>query len=117
VVISRGQLWWADLGLPRGSAPALRRPVLVISADQYNRSSLQTVTVAALTRTVRLAALPGNVAVPADLGLLDVASVINVTQVATIDRRVLEEPLGVLPDWLLAQVDAGLVRALGLPRA
>ncbi len=37
----RGELWWADLGLPRGSAPALRRPVLIISADQYNRSNLQ----------------------------------------------------------------------------
>jgi mRNA interferase MazF len=117
VVIARGQLWWADLGLPRGSAPALRRPVLVISADQYNRSSLQTVTIVVLTRTSRLAVLPGNVAVPADLGLLGVDSVINVTQVATIDRGTLEEQIGELPDWILAQVDAGLLRALGLPRA
>lgn len=91
--------------------------MLVISADQYNRSSLQTLTVVALTRTARLAALPGNVTLPADLGLLDVDSVINITQVATIDRSALEEPIGDLPDWLLAQVDAGLVRALGLPRA
>ncbi len=115
-MISRGQLWWADLGLPRGSAPALRRPVLVISADQYNRSSLQTVTVVVLTSTGRLAALPGNVIVPADLGLLTLDSVINITQVATVDRSTLEEPIGDLPDWLLAQVDAGLGRALGLRR-
>src|SRR5262245_28225616 len=59
-VISRGDLWWADLGLPRGSAPALRRPVLVVSADAYNRSSLRTVTVVVLTTNVQLAALPGN---------------------------------------------------------
>ena len=91
--------------------------MLVISADQYNRSSLQTLTVLALTRTGRLAALPGNVTLPADLGLLDVDSVINITQVATIDRGALEGPIGELPDWLLAQVDAGIVRALGLPRA
>ncbi len=91
--------------------------MLVISSDHYNRSSLQTVTVVALTRTGRLAALPGNVAVPADLGLLDVDSVINITQVATIDRSALEEKIGELPDWLLAQVDVGLARALGLPRA
>lgn len=115
-MISRGQLWWADLGLPRGSAAALRRPVLVISADQYNRSSLHTVTIVALTRTSRLAALPGNVAVPADLGLLEVDSVINITQLATVDRSALEEQIGVLPNWLLAQVDAGLMRALGLRR-
>jgi mRNA interferase MazF len=116
-VITRGQLWSADLGLPRGSAPALRRPVLVVSADQYNRSALQTVTIVTLTATTRLAALPGNVAVPADLGLLPSDSVVNVTQLATVDRRALEEQIGELPDWLLAQVDAGLARALGLSRA
>lgn len=115
-MIARGQLWWADLGLPRGSAPALRRPVLVVSADQYNRSTLQTVTVVVLTGTARLATLPGNVTIPADLGLLSQDSVVNVTQLATVDRRALEERIGELPDWLLAQVDAGLQRALGLPR-
>ena len=102
--------------LPRGSAPALRHPVLVISADQYNRSTLRTVTVVVLTTTLRLAMLPGNVTIPADLGLLSEDSVVNVTQLATIDRRVLEEQVGQLPDWLLAQVDAGLQRALGLSR-
>jgi mRNA interferase MazF len=116
-VIARGQLWWADLGLPRGSAPALRRPVLVVSADQYNRSRLRTVTVVVLTATSRLATLPGNVTVPTDLGLLAEDSVVNVTQLATVDRLALEEQIGELPDWLLAQVDAGLQRALGLPRS
>jgi mRNA interferase MazF len=110
----RGELWWADLGLPRGSAPALRRPVLVISADQYNRSELRTVTVAVITTNAKLAALPGNVAVAADIGGLDVALVVNVTQIATIDRTALAHRIGALPDWLLAQVDAGLTRALAL---
>jgi mRNA interferase MazF len=110
----RGELWWADLGLPRGSAPALRRPVLVVSADPYNRSNIRTVTVAVLTGNVQLAALPGNVAVPADIAHLDADSVVNVTQIATIDRGALEERIGALPDWLMAQVDAGLSRALAL---
>ncbi len=111
----RGQLWWADLGLPRGSAPALRRPVLVVSADQYNRSRLATVTVAVLTSNVQLAALPGNVLVAADVVAdLDADSVINVTQIATIDRGAVEERIGSLPDWLMAEVDAGLARALAL---
>ena len=116
-MIGRGELWWADLGLPRGSAPALRRPVLVISSDPYNRSSLRTVTVVVLTTTLQLAALPGNVVVPADVSGLAQDSVANVTQVATIDRVALEERIGALPDWLLTQVDAGLGRALGLSRA
>ncbi|HWX44203.1 MAG TPA: type II toxin-antitoxin system PemK/MazF family toxin [Solirubrobacteraceae bacterium] len=110
----RGELWWADLGLPRGSAPALRRPVLVISADRYNRSNLRTVTVVVLTSNVQLAALPGNVAVPADVAGLEADSVVNVTQIATIDRGALEEQIGTLPDWLMALVDAGLGRALAL---
>ncbi len=111
----RGELWWADLGLPRGSAPALRRPVLIVSADPYNRSDLQAITVAVITTNARLAALPGNVTLAADIAGLEVQSVVNVTQIATIDRRVLEDRLGALPDWLLAQVDAGLTRALALP--
>jgi mRNA interferase MazF len=110
----RGELWWADLGLPRGSAPALRRPVLLISSDRYNRSNLRTITVVVLTGNARLAALPGNVTVPADLSDLEADSVVNVTQIATIDRGALEERIGALPDWLMAQVDTGLGRALAL---
>lgn len=110
----RGEVWWADLGLPRGSAPALRRPVLIVSADRYNRSRLRTVTVVVLTTTAQLAALPGNVAVAADLTRMEVDSVVNVTQVATVDRAALEERICVLPDWTMAQVDAGLGRALAL---
>lgn len=110
----RGELWWADLGLPRGSAPALRRPVVIIGADEYNRSNLRTVTVAVLTTNIRLAALPGNVPNPADSAGLKADSVVNVTQIATIDRTALDEHIGALPSWLSTQVDAGLTRALAL---
>jgi mRNA interferase MazF len=113
-VIERGEVWWADLGLPRGSAPALRRPVLVVSDDRYNASRLATVTVVVLTSTARLAALPGNVAVAAELSGLDRDSVVNVTQLATIDRAALGSVAGHLPSWLMTQVDDGLRRALAL---
>lgn len=112
--MKRGEVWWADLGLPRGSAPALRRPVVIISADSYNRSDLRTVTVAVLTTNMQLAALPGNVGVPADADAVEVDSVVNVTQIATIDRSALEDCAGALPDWLMAHVDAGLSRALAI---
>jgi mRNA interferase MazF len=90
--------------------------VLIVSADQYNRSKLRTVTVAVLTSNERLAALPGNVAVSAELVGLQEASVVNVTQIATVDRDSLEQRAGVMPDWVMAQVDAGLERALALAR-
>lgn len=110
----RGEVWWADLGLPRGSAPALRRPVLIISSDKYNRSKLRTVTAAAITTNQRLAALPGNVVLPADLSGLTEDSVLNVTQIVTLDRGALDERVGALPDWLMARVDDGLAQALAL---
>lgn len=113
-MIARGEVWWADLGLPRGSVPALRRPVVVVSDDRFNASRLATVTVVVLTSTKRLAALPGNVAVAAELSGLDQDSVVNVTEVATLDRAALEERAGTLPPWAMAQVDDGLRRALAL---
>ncbi len=112
--MKRGEVWWADFGLPRGSAPALRRPALVISADAYNRSALRTVTVAVLTTNQQLAALPGNVTIGAGTDGVELDSVVNVTQIATVDRGALEDRIAVLPDWQMAQVDAGIQRALGL---
>ena len=88
--------------------------MLIVSADQYSRSRLRRVTVAVLTTNVRLASLPENVAVPADAASLAHDPVVNVTQVATIDMAAPAERIGALPDWLMAQVDAGLARALAL---
>jgi mRNA interferase MazF len=90
--------------------------VLIISADSYNRSDLRTVTVAVLTTNMQLAALPGNVTVPAEIDAIEAESVVNVTQIATVDRRAVEERIGSLPDWLMAQIDSGLGRALALAR-
>lgn len=67
-----------------------------------------------LTTNTPLAALPGNVRVPADLSGLESDSVVNVTQIATVDRAALEDRVCALPDWAMSQVDAGLSRALAL---
>ncbi len=89
---------------------------MIISADAYNRSSLRTVTVAVLTTNARLAALPGNVEIPADVAGLTADSVVNVTEIATVDRSALGERIGGLPDWLMIHVDAGLTLALAVGR-
>ena len=113
--IQRGELWWADLGEPRGSEPAFRRPVLIIQADSFNRSRIQTVIVAALTTNERLASAPGNVLVRAKRSGLRTTSVVNVSQISTLDRQFLLEKIGVLPANLLEEVDAGLRMVLDLP--
>jgi mRNA interferase MazF len=114
MVIERGELWWADLGEPRGSAPALRRPVLVVQADDFNRSRIQTVVVATLTSNLALASAPGNVTCrPRGTGLTR-ASVVNVSQLATVDRRCLLERMGKLSRTTMEEVDEGLLLVLGL---
>ena len=61
LVIRRGEVWWADLGDPRGSGPGFRRPMLVVSSDTFNRSKIATVVCAVITSNLRLADAPGNV--------------------------------------------------------
>lgn len=113
-MIRRGDLWWADLGEPRGSGPGRRRPVLVVQSDSRNRSNIATTVVVSMTTNLRLAGMPGNVFVAAPTGGLTRDSVVNVTQVSTVDRVVLEEQMGVLPPHLLDDVDRGLRRVLSL---
>ncbi len=110
----RGEVCWADLGTPRGSAPGYRRPVLVISSDRFNRSRIQTVTIAVLTSNTRLAKAPGNVLLEAGAAGLDRASVVNVSALLTLDELSVEEPTGHLTTPQLRAVDRGLRLALGL---
>ncbi len=113
-MVTRGAICWADLGEPSSSAPAKRRPVLVIQADPYLRSGLATATVAVLTSATRLADLPGNVFVSAAASGLPKDSVVNVTQLHTLDKSDIGEVVAELPAYLLGEVDAGLRRALAL---
>lgn len=113
-MIRRGEIWWADLGEPRGSEPGYRRPVLVVQADTYNRSDLATVIVLSLTTNRRLADMPGNVDITANESGLRTDSVANVTQLATIDKSWLEERAGVLSASLMDEVAFGLATVLNL---
>ncbi len=112
----RGEVFWVDLGEPAGSAPAKRRPVLIVSADAFNRSRLRTVLAAAITSNSALAAYPGNVFLPAIATGLSKDSAVNVTQLVTLNREDLEgqEPAGEVPGYLMIDVDAGLRLVLDL---
>lgn len=114
MVIARGEVWWADLPEPTGSAPGHRRPVLVVQSDTFNRSRIATVTVVALTGNIRLLDAPGNVLVPAKASGLPRDSVVNVSQILTVHRDVLTEQVRALSPALLKQVNEGLRFALDL---
>jgi mRNA interferase MazF len=114
VVTRRGSICWADLGEPHGSKPAKRRPVLVVQADPFNASRLNTTIAAVITSNTGLAAMPGNVFLPATSSGLPKDSVVNVTALVTLDKTDLDEETGHLPPALMSDVDRGLRRVLGL---
>lgn len=110
----RGDVWWADLPVPRGSEPGHRRPVLIVQSNQFNDSRIQTVVVAAITSNITLADAPGNVRLrPADSGLPK-PSVVNVSQLLTISREFLSDRVGNVPVAALNRVADGLRLVLGL---
>ena len=113
-MIRRGSICWADLGERRASRPAKRRPVLVIQADPFNKSRLNTTLAAVITSNTGLAAMPGNVFLPAASSGLPKDSVVNVTALVTLDKTDLDDETGQLPPALMSRVDRGLRRVLGL---
>jgi mRNA interferase MazF len=114
VVVQRREVWWADLDEPRRSEPGFRRPVLIVQAEAFNRSRLQTVLCVILTSNTRLLDAPGNVLVRQSDSGLPRDSVANVTQVVTLDQDFLSEKVGRIPPRTMAKVDAGLRLVLDL---
>jgi len=108
VVISQGEVWWADLGQPVGSAPGFRRPVVVVQNDSFNRSRIATCVVVPLTSNNRWAEAPGNVALAAADTGLPKDSVANVSQIFTVDRSQLTEPVCRLSDAKLELILYGI---------
>ncbi|MEB3281655.1 MAG: type II toxin-antitoxin system PemK/MazF family toxin [Lyngbya sp.] len=104
----RGEIWWATLPDPVGSAPGYRRPVLIVQDDTFTQSRLRTVIVVIITSNTRLAEAPGNVLLPNEATGLPRDSVANVSQILTIDKSVLTEKVGTLPGHLQEEVNEGL---------
>lgn len=111
--MKRGEVWWASLPEPTGSA-GFRRPVLVVQSNPFNQSRISTVVVAAVTSNLALAEAPGNVRLAkAEIGLPK-PSVVNVSQVLTIDRELLTLRVKALTNQAMQRVDEGLRLVLGL---
>ena len=112
-MIAQGEVWWADLGEPRGSEPGFRRPVVVVQGDAFNRSRIATVVCVALTSNLRWADAPGNVLLSSRQTGLPKDSVANVSQLVTLDRSALTERVGTLAAKKLELVLAGIDIVLG----
>lgn len=113
MVISQGDVWWADLSEPIGSEPGFRRPVLVVQSDSLNRSNLATTICVPLTSNLKWGDAPGNVVLKKNVTGLPKDSVANVSQIATVDKDMLTERSGRVRRSHLDLVFAGFDVVLG----
>ena len=114
-MIRQGDVFWVDLGRPSAPGPGYRHPHVVVQNNLFNRSAIGTVIVCALTSNLKRAAAPGNVVLATGEANLPKRSVVNVSQVFTVDKAALVERIGALSNDRLGQVLEGL-RLLTEPR-
>ena len=114
MVVERGEIWWSELPEPVGSGPGYDRAVLIIQSEFYNESSINTVIVAIISTNMELAEMPGNISLTKRVSGLPKESVVNITQLFTIDKRLLKEYVAMLPARKMQQVDSSLKFVLSL---
>ncbi|MCR1795713.1 type II toxin-antitoxin system PemK/MazF family toxin [Leptospira sp. id769339] len=110
----RGEIWWVDLGIPFGSEPGFKRPVLIVQDDSFNESNINTVIVVSITSNLNLAEAPGNVLLSKKDSNLSKDSVVNVSQIVTLDRERFLDKVGKLKSSKMADVEEGLKLVIGL---
>ena len=110
----RGELWWVDLGLPYGSEPAYRRPVLIIQNDFFNNSRINTTVIVPLTTNELYAEAPGNVLLYKDESKLTKDSVIMISQIKVIDKRRLIGKISKVNNSIMEEVENNLMFVLGI---
>lgn len=113
MVVSQGEIWWADLPAPAGSGQGFRSPVLVVQGDALNRSRVATVVCVPLTSNPKWALAPGNVHLATRLTGLPKESVANVSQIVSVDKSLLTARVGKVPPSKLQLVLSGIDTVLG----
>ncbi len=114
MVIKRGQIWWAELPDPVGSGPGYRRPMVIIQSNEFNRSNISTIITAVITSNVGLAAAPGNVLLSSKMSGLSKKSVVNVSQLITLDKALCTEKVHTLSSRVMNEIDEGIRLVLKL---
>ena len=112
--MKRGEIWWATLDEPIGSEPGYRRPVVIVSSNEFNQSKINTVIVAIVTSNLRLADAPGNFSISKKESGLSKESVINVSQVLTLDKSFLSKKSGKLSSKKVLFLNEGLRLTLSI---
>jgi mRNA interferase MazF len=107
--IKQGDVYWIEQEEPKGSEPGYRRPFVVVQNNLFNQSRINTVVVCALTTNLQRAKAPGNILLEPGEGGLSKASVVNVSQIFTVDKNSLEEFCGAIPSRKITQLIKGII--------
>ena len=112
--MTRGEVWWADFGLPFGSEPGFRRPVMILQSDEFNRSAIRTVVIVPFSTNLGLEHAPGNVLIPKEVTKLPKDSVAVVSQIVALDRERLVGLVSTLTRPAVQEIEAGVQLVLGM---
>jgi len=113
--MTRGEIWWADLGIPFGSEPGYKRPVIVVQDDNFNKTELKTILILPLTTNLSLKDSPGNVFLKKEFSGLSKDSVAVVSQLSSIDKQRLESKISKITNqMLIEEIEDGLLLILGI---
>jgi mRNA interferase MazF len=115
VVIEQGEIYWVDLGQPSGSEPGYRHPHVVIQNNVFNASKINTVVICALTSNIRRAQAPGNVVLRKGEANLPNQSVINISQIYTVNKEDLVDKIGKVSENRVNEILEG-IKLLTEPR-
>jgi len=110
----RGEIWWAEFGIPCGSEIGYTRPVLIVQDDSFNESRIRTIIVLPLTTNLRLLDAPGNVFLRKKESKLPDDSIIIIAQLYAIDRSRLKEKISKVSKETMEQVEVGMKLVLGI---
>jgi mRNA interferase MazF len=112
--MTRGELWWVDYGIPFGSEPGFRRPVIILQNDFFNNSKINTTIVMPLSTNLVLADVPGNVFIDKKESKLSKDSVILVTQIGVVDKQRMIEKIAKLSKNIMDKIENNIVFILGI---
>ena len=114
MVIKRGEIWWAELPEPTGSEPGYKRPLIIIQSNEFNKSKINTAIAVVITTNLHLAEAPGYLLLPTKKSKLPKKSVVNVSQLITVDKSFLIEKVHTLPSNIMNEIDDGIRLVLKL---
>ena len=106
--MERGEIYWVNFGVPIGSEPGYKRPAVILQSNTFNQTRIRTVICVVLTSNLDLLEAPGNILIERVVSGLPKDSVLNISQIYTVDKQSVEQKIGRLPESYIHRIDASI---------